>query len=63
MKSKRLKEWNIHYGVHDGTGGATEGFVVLPSIGKVAMWIIRNGRKACQIYIWTSSRIKQGDNG
>lgn len=62
MRNKRLKEWNIHYGVHDGYGGVSEGLVVLPSLWKVAIWIVRKGRNACQIYIWTSSRIKQGGN-
>ena len=62
MIDKRTTEWNIHYAVHDGNDGVNEGFVVLPSIWKVAMWIIRKGYNACQIYIWTSSRIKQGGN-
>ena len=52
------KEWNITYGIHDGEGGLQEFFVILPSFRKVLWWFIRRGRKACEINIWTSGRIK-----
>ena len=55
---KFIKEWNITYAIHDGEGGLQEFFVILPSFRKVLWWFIGRGRKACQIDIWTSGRIK-----
>lgn len=55
---KFIKEWNITYVIHDGEGGLNEFFVILPSFRKVLWWFIRRGRKACEINIWTSGRIK-----
>lgn len=55
---KFIKEWTITYAIHDGEGGLNEFFVILPSFRKVLWWFIRRGRKACQIDIWTSGRIK-----
>lgn len=51
------KEWNITYSFHDGYGGMNEFFVILPSFWMVLWWWIRRGRKACCVYIWTSSRV------
>lgn len=51
-----IKEWNISYALHDGEGGLDEFMIVLPSFLKVLWWFIRKGRKACEIYIWTSGR-------
>lgn len=53
------KEWNITYSIHDGEGGKDEFFVILPSFGKVLWWFVTRGRRACEIYIWTSGQIKQ----
>lgn len=50
------KEWNITWENHDGYGGTTSGMVILPSFWKVLWWFIKTGRKACDIYIWTSVR-------
>ena len=58
MKTEIAKEWNIHYEIHDGEGGLRECFIVLPSVRKVLWWFLTRGRRACQIYIWTSGRIK-----
>lgn len=55
---KIVKEWNVHYEIHDGQGGLEEFFVVLPSIWKVLWWFVARGRLACRIYIWTSGGIK-----
>ena len=58
MKTEIVKEWNIHYEIHDGECGLRECFIVLPSVRKVLWWFLTRGRKAGQIYIWTSGRIK-----
>lgn len=58
MKTEIVKEWNIHYEIHDGEGGLRECFIVLPSVWKVLWWFLTRGRRAGQIYIWTSGRIK-----
>lgn len=56
------KEWNITYSIHDGEGGRNEFFVILPSFWKVLWWFATRGRKACEIYIWTSGmRIDEED--
>ena len=56
--SKYIKEWSITYAIHDGEGGLDEFMIILTSFWKVLWWFIRRGRKACQIDIWTSARIK-----
>ena len=58
MKTKYIKEWNIEYRIHDGEAGLEEFFIVLPSRLKVLWWFITRGHRACEIYIWTSGRIK-----
>lgn len=58
MKTEIVKEWNIHYEIHDGEGELRECFIVLPSVLMVLWWFLTRGRKAGQIYIWTSGRIK-----
>lgn len=57
MKTEIVKEWNIHYEIHDGEGGLREYFIVLPSVRKVLWWFLTRGRRTAQIYIWTSGRI------
>ena len=57
--SKWVKEWNITYAIHDGEGGLDEFMIILPSFLKVLWWFIRKGRKACEIYIWTSGRMEE----
>lgn len=56
--SKWIKEWNITYSIHDGEGGKNEFFIILPSFWKVLWWFVTKGYRACEIYIWTSARIK-----
>lgn len=56
---KYIKEWNITYAIYDGEDGLQEFSVVLPSFRKVLWWFITRGRRACQIDIWTSARIKK----
>jgi hypothetical protein len=51
-----IKEWNISYALHNGEGGLDEFMIILPSFRKVLWWFILKGRKACEIYIWTSGR-------
>lgn len=53
---KWIKEWNITYSMHDGEGGLDEFHVILPSFLKVLWWFIARGRRACEIYIWTTGR-------
>lgn len=58
MKTEYIKEWNIEYRIHDGEAGLNEFSIVLPSRLKVLWWFITTGYRACEIYIWTSARIK-----
>ena len=59
MMIKVVKEWNITYSIHDGEGGKDEFFVILPSFWKVLWWFVTRGRRACEIYIWTSAQGKE----
>ena len=52
-------EWNISYCSHDGYGGLNEYLIVLPKFWKVLWWMIRRGRKHCEIYIWTSHKTER----
>lgn len=61
--AKFNKEWNISYALSDGEDGLNEFMIILPSFWKVLWWLIRKGRKACGIYIWTSGRWKDGQDG
>ena len=56
--NKIVKEWNITYSIHDGEGGLQEFFVILPFFRKVLWWFLTRGRRACEIYIFTSARIQ-----
>ena len=55
--NKWIKDWNIVYQVHDGEGGLDEIMIILPAFWKVLWWFVTRGRKACEIYIWTSGRM------
>lgn len=57
MLNKLVKEWNITYSIHDGEGGRDEFFVILSSFWKVLWWFVTRGRRACEIYIWTTGCI------
>lgn len=54
---KKRIDYNISYSFFDGEDELRDFMVVMPSYWKVIWWFIRRGRKACQIYIWTSNRI------
>lgn len=59
---KVIKEWNITYCIFDGIDGLDDFFIVLPSYLKVLWWFITKGRKACQIEIVVTGRLRSAED-